>query len=227
MIMCGILEYFTSLIMEKLFNARWWDYSDQKFNINGRICLETIVWFGFAGIGIILIFNPLFIKAIELMSPETMNIVFYVLATVFFVDVIISLNVMTKIKHISKDISRDLKDNTEEISKKIRETILEKSMPYRRILEAFPSAFADKVKSSKDKIVHAASELKSNVIEVKDKAVENIGNVKDKAVENIGAVKDKTIESIGAVKEKAQNSVNTIKQKAKRKNIEGNTNENN
>ena len=38
-IICGILEYFTSFFMEKIFNARWWDYSKRKFNINGRVCL--------------------------------------------------------------------------------------------------------------------------------------------------------------------------------------------
>ena len=38
MISCGILEYLTSFIMEKIFKTRWWDYSDEKFNINGRIC---------------------------------------------------------------------------------------------------------------------------------------------------------------------------------------------
>ena len=26
------LEYLTSYVMEKLFKARWWDYSDKKFN---------------------------------------------------------------------------------------------------------------------------------------------------------------------------------------------------
>jgi len=42
-IICACLEYFTSYIMEKLFKARWWDYSKKKYNINGRICLETII----------------------------------------------------------------------------------------------------------------------------------------------------------------------------------------
>ena len=31
------LEYWTSFFMEKMFNGRWWDYSDKKFNINGRV----------------------------------------------------------------------------------------------------------------------------------------------------------------------------------------------
>ena len=52
-IICGVLEYFTSYFMEKFFHARWWDYSKKKFNINGRICLENLFLFGIASILII------------------------------------------------------------------------------------------------------------------------------------------------------------------------------
>jgi len=46
MIICAILEYFISYLLEKIFKARWWDYSTKKFNINGRVCLETMIPFG-------------------------------------------------------------------------------------------------------------------------------------------------------------------------------------
>ena len=39
-VICSILEYSTSYIMEKLFKLRWWDYTDKKFNINGRNDIE-------------------------------------------------------------------------------------------------------------------------------------------------------------------------------------------
>ena len=61
-LICSILEYFTSYFMEKLFKARWWDYSQKKFNINGRICLETMLPFGILGTFIYYILNPLLIK---------------------------------------------------------------------------------------------------------------------------------------------------------------------
>ena len=48
-LVCGVLEYLTSYFMEKLFNARWWDYSQRKYNINGRVCLNTIIPFGILG----------------------------------------------------------------------------------------------------------------------------------------------------------------------------------
>lgn len=53
---CG-LEYLTSWGMEKLFHNRWWDYSDKKFNLNGRICLLGAIVFG--------IFSVLLIKGIH------------------------------------------------------------------------------------------------------------------------------------------------------------------
>ena len=46
-LLADVLEFLTSLVMEKLFHARWWDYSQKKFNIQGRICLtHTLYWGG-------------------------------------------------------------------------------------------------------------------------------------------------------------------------------------
>lgn len=45
-VIASALEYVTSWVMEKLFHARWWDYSDKKWNINGRICFWISVGWG-------------------------------------------------------------------------------------------------------------------------------------------------------------------------------------
>ena len=44
---CSI-EYLTSILLEKLFHAKWWDYSDHRFNFQGRVCLLGAVAFGSA-----------------------------------------------------------------------------------------------------------------------------------------------------------------------------------
>lgn len=44
------LEYLTSLVLELIFNLRWWDYSNYFLNINGRVCLIFSIFFGFMGI---------------------------------------------------------------------------------------------------------------------------------------------------------------------------------
>ena len=88
-VVCGILEYLTSYFMEKIFHARWWDYSQKKFNINGRVCLDTIIPFGLLGMFIMYVSNPFLIGKIEALPELELNIISGVLLTIFLLDNII------------------------------------------------------------------------------------------------------------------------------------------
>ena len=52
MMVTTVLEYLTSVLLEKLFHMKWWDYSRYKFQINGRVCLLNSLMFG--GLSVIL-----------------------------------------------------------------------------------------------------------------------------------------------------------------------------
>jgi len=68
MFVCTFLEYITSYIMEKIFKARWWDYTNQKFNINGRVCLKNSLLFGILSLILIYLINPLLTQIIKNMN---------------------------------------------------------------------------------------------------------------------------------------------------------------
>ncbi len=57
-LLTSIVEYITSYIMEKLFHMRWWDYSQYKFHINGRVCLLNSTLFGLASVCLCHFANP-------------------------------------------------------------------------------------------------------------------------------------------------------------------------
>ena len=135
MMACSVLEYSTSYIMEKLFNNRWWDYSNMKFNINGRICLEFAAAFGLAGVLMIYIINPLVIPVIDLIpfNIKAITTLIAVIALVF--DVFVSFGVIINLKNISNNIRSD---STEVISKKVKEILLTKNVIYKRLRDAFP-----------------------------------------------------------------------------------------
>ncbi len=138
-IMCIILfsvwEYTTSFLMEKLFNARWWDYTRYKFNINGRICLETMIPFGLAGLLVMYIVNPFIMQIINNIPSLLLTIISFTLFILFMIDIFISTEAMIKIKGTIKKVK---KDNTEEITKRVKELIMEKSYLRKRIIKAFP-----------------------------------------------------------------------------------------
>lgn len=134
-LICSILEYGTSYFMEKLFKARWWDYSNKKFNINGRVCLETMVPFGILGCLIVYIVHPWVVSLVGIFNSTFTLIIAIILLVVYIIDNIISFNVMNKIKG---EIKRQDVDNTEMIREKVLKWIDNNSILYRHIKRAYP-----------------------------------------------------------------------------------------
>lgn len=134
-VLCAVLEYVTSYIMEKVFKNRWWDYSDQKFNINGRICLECAIPFGIAGIIMFYGINPLLIKLFSYFNIVALEVIAFSLLFITLVDIIISFNVIISLKNISNSIRCD---STELITKKVKEILNNKTFLHKRLLASFP-----------------------------------------------------------------------------------------
>lgn len=71
MVTSGILEYMTSYIMERLFDARWWDYSEFPLNLQGRICLYGCLIFGTGNVILIKVVHPYVLQLTKAFSPNT------------------------------------------------------------------------------------------------------------------------------------------------------------
>lgn len=123
MVICGALEYFTSYIMEKIFKARWWDYSKRKFNLNGRICAETLIPFGLGGVVLVKYANPFFL---QILNFAGLKYILIVLSVIFIVDFIFSFKGILGFRKTTKQVESEVKDNTEEISKQMRGLVEEK-----------------------------------------------------------------------------------------------------
>lgn len=146
------LEYVVNYLMEKIFKARWWDYSDLPFNINGRIWLGSSMLFGVGGLTSIKYINPFLYNFINSFNPNFICILVSIFLILFFIDIIVSCNIIQNLK-ISVDNMR--KDHTEEITsmvkdvflkkyysleitKKIKSILNDKSKLFKRLLKAFP-----------------------------------------------------------------------------------------
>lgn len=120
-LICGILEYITSYVMEKIFHARWWDYHKSKFNLNGRICLETLILFGIFGILILKISNPFILGIVENIPIKLLYLLLNILVIILVIDVCISFSVILKFRKNVKKVEKEVRDNTDEIVRKVKE----------------------------------------------------------------------------------------------------------
>lgn len=136
LLICSIVEYLTSLILEKIFKMRWWDYSNKKFNINGRICLQTMLIFGTLGTLMIYLFNPSIYNLLAHLNKLFKEILIIIIAIIFIIDFLISTNIIFNIKSITKNLK---KDSTEEIVKATKKAVEKHLVLYKRLINAFPN----------------------------------------------------------------------------------------
>ena len=133
---CATLEYLTSYLMEKIFKLRWWDYSNMKFNINGRICLETLIPFGIIGVLVVKYISPFLINTVNSINFNVLVIINIIILSILITDILISFNVVFNLKNVTRNLN---KDSTGEIKKAIYKFIHNNIFMYNRIVKAFPN----------------------------------------------------------------------------------------
>lgn len=196
---CGALEYFASWIMEKIFKARWWDYSNVKFNLNGRICLKNLIAFGIMGIAVIYVINPNLEIWIEyFLNKDQLRFLAFILWTIFIMDFVVSTIVVYGFRRITEKVNEErIGDNTEQITKMVRKLLSEKSFFHRRFINAYPKleAIKTKMKEIKTKIEDVTNDAKDAVLEkvndAKDIVVEKTENIRNTIEKNTKKVKIK------------------------------------
>ena len=85
-VLCGVVEYLTSYLMERANGMRWWDYSGYFLNLNGRICCEGLAVFAVGGMIAVYLLVPLLDLMMERISTKVLIPVCAVLAFCFFGD---------------------------------------------------------------------------------------------------------------------------------------------
>ena len=88
MVLCGILEYITSFVLEYFGNMQYWDYHQMTINLNGRVCLAGLLAFAIGGFLGIYILGPLIKNMMGRLDKKKTMIVCSVLVIAFIVDMI-------------------------------------------------------------------------------------------------------------------------------------------
>lgn len=121
-ILTSILEYITGTLLEKYFNTTWWDYSDRKYNIKGRICLSFSIMWGIASVFGFMILHPQIIWMVSLIPYNVGIIIMYLLITYLLVDSILTIKVLInfaslldEINLVSVELKERVKSNIEQL----------------------------------------------------------------------------------------------------------------
>ena len=128
-IILTLWEYAVGVLLEKIFKTKYWDYSDQKFNFQGRICLTNSICWGILGVLFIYYIHPFIEMLIGYVDVLTLKIVISIFMILFTIDFIISV---VKVKNIKatldkiENLNQQIKEKLQEIKKTDKSNKLEK-----------------------------------------------------------------------------------------------------
>jgi len=119
MVLCSVVEYLASWQMEKIFHMKWWDYSDHRFNLKGRICLLNSVLFGIMGIITVHFVQPVVDYFVFKLNETVTVYLAAVLGVVFVCDIIVTVNklsdfntTMAKLKEFGESLKERYSDES-------------------------------------------------------------------------------------------------------------------
>lgn len=122
-------EYIVGVFLEKVFKTKYWDYSDHKFNFQGRICLTNSILWGFLGVGFINIIHPYVWGVIAGFDQNIFSWIIYIATGIVIIDTIISVikvkNIKVDLKKV-EDIGNEIKEKLNEIKEITKEKSTEK-----------------------------------------------------------------------------------------------------
>ena len=136
MIVTTFVEYLTGRILELIFHRKWWNYSDQRFNLDGYVCLKNSVVWGICSVLMICFFDPLLCRLLVLIPRLAGDILLWILGVLLVIDAVGSGVAVLGLKKKQSRITQI----TEELHKTSK--LLENALTTRiqkRMVKAFPN----------------------------------------------------------------------------------------
>ena len=129
MVVTTILEYLTSVLLEKLFHMKWWDYSAMPFNINGRVCLLNSCEFGALSVFVIMVLHPAVTRLVGRIPGPVQLLLAGLLSAAILTDTIYTVHGILILKGKLDDIYLQIDEirlKTEEGAQRLRLAVAEK-----------------------------------------------------------------------------------------------------
>ncbi len=204
MIAADIVEYVTSVAMEKLFNARWWDYSNEFMNLHGRICLKHTIFWGIFACAYVYFVSPLYYYLLSFIPEWLRPILTYIVLGVFLIDFSFTVfaaldvqKVMRKLENLRssvamagsfvKNAAGDFKGKALARYDEFRDNVASSSEKF----ESWRNEIAGQIRSAEKDITELDSDVKTGKRRRAKKIFQRSNTMSERASKMIQEIKEK------------------------------------
>lgn len=174
-ILTSLLEWLTGFLLEKIFHQRWWDYSDQPFNIGGYICLRFSIAWGFACLIVVDAIHPTVFWLITSIPHGIGVVILGILAVIMAVDLIATVRTITNMNQQLQEIdelARKIKGMSNEFGEQLADKVLdaaEKGTELRSGLTEELEDLRDTIEKIREKLSQRQEQRQNELDELKER----------------------------------------------------------
>lgn len=166
-LLTSLLEWLTGFVLEKVFHQRWWDYTNEPFNVGGYICLRFSIAWGLACLFVVDILHPSILWLIHLI-PHTLGLVLLaVFSAGMLVDLIATVRTIARMNHQLTQLD-ELAGRIKALSNELGENLAE------RVIDA-----AERSSDLREDIQDNLDEMKENLAQRREDFQENLDDMKE------------------------------------------------
>ena len=235
-IICTAVELFGGWVLDKIFHMRWWDYTKNKFNIGGYVCLRFSIMWGLGVVAVMKLVHPPIFALVRRLPKIAGIIIISFLVTIFAIDMVVTLknligirkslgqldkvaedlnNLGNQIKDVVGNSAINVADRAEESLEKLDERTEESREKWANASEAAKEKIAEAVEPAREKFAEAVEPAKEKLAGAGNATrdiISNAGNATKEIITNAGgATKDIISNAGGATKEIITNAGSATK----------------
>ena len=156
-IVCSVIEYTVGVLLEKTTHARFWDYSDKPFNINGRVCLYGAVLFCAGCVLVCRVIEPALLYAFSLVPGTALTLVAVLLLVLLLIDLFVSIASWRHLSSALEELRADMAAHAGDFLAGVSD----------KMLEGMPGQVVEGAQAMQD----ATHELNARLMALTDSAV--------------------------------------------------------
>lgn len=166
-LLTSLLEWLTGFVLEKIFHQRWWDYSNEPFNLGGYICLRFSITWGLACLIVVDIIHPSILWLIRLI-PHTLGIVLLaVFSAAMLVDLAATVRTITRMNRQLTQLD-ELAGRIKAMSNELGENLAERVIDAAERGNDLREDLQENLEDVKDVLAQRREDLQENLDDVKD-----------------------------------------------------------
>lgn len=166
-LLTSLLEWLTGFVLEKIFHQRWWDYSNEPFNLGGYICLRFSIAWGLACLLVVDVIHPSILWLIHLI-PYNLGLVLLVLfSACMLVDLAATVRTITRMNRQLTQLD-ELASRIKAMSNELGENLAERVIDAAEHGSDWKEDLQENLEDMKDALSQRREGLQENLDDVKD-----------------------------------------------------------